>query len=149
MLEQEDKEWILGVLGKALEQHAQTERVWFAEYLDQQLTKKLDALRLELVQAMAEGFSECASAGQMERVEGGVGSLEKKFTWVEDNMVTKEYLDNRLGERKKKEILLHKGHVNKISSFIQKLYDKNILSGKEANVILALEPFPKKVREHE
>ncbi|MEK7540008.1 MAG: hypothetical protein AAB558_02055 [Patescibacteria group bacterium] len=148
MLDQQDKEWILAVLGKALKQHGQTERGW--------LNKKLDALRLELVQAMAEGFSECASAGQMERVEerldrleGRMGSIEKKFAWVEDNMVTKEYLDIRLGERKKKEILLHTGHTKKISLFVQKLYDKNILSGKEANVILALEPFPQKVREHE
>lgn len=144
MLSKQDKQWLSQFLGKALEQQST------------RFDQKLDALRVELVQAMAEGFSECASAGQMDRVEkrvagleARVGSLEQKFSWVERNMVTKEYLDDRLGERSKKELLLHKGHNNKISSFVQKLYIKGILSGKEANGILALEPFSHKIKEHE
>lgn len=144
MLNKQDKQW----LSQAFEQ----QNLQF----DQKLDQKLNALRVELVQAMAEGFSECASAGQMERVEkrvagleASVGSLEQKFSWVERNMVTKEYLDDRLGERSKKELILHKGQTHKISSFVQKLYTKGILSGKEANGILALEPFPHKIKEHE
>lgn len=158
MLSKQDKQWLSQFLGKALEQQST------------RFDQKLDALRVELVQAMAEGFSECASAGQMDRVEkrlssvedrlakveegltrvqARTGSLEQKFSWVERNMVTKEYLDDRLGERSKKELILHKGHTNKISSFVQKLYIKGILSGKEANGILALEPFSHKIKEHE
>lgn len=84
MLDEKDKEWILGavsdtilgtvpgIVDRKLEKGFEAQKVWFSHELKTQLTDGLNKLRVELTDVMREGFSECASAKQVAELTGYV-----------------------------------------------------------------------------
>lgn len=88
MLDEKDKEWILGaisgtilgtvpsIVDQRIAEAFETQKVWYSTELKTQLKTELDLglnkLRVELTDVMREGFFECASAQQVSELTGYV-----------------------------------------------------------------------------
>lgn len=75
-------------------------------------------------------------------VEGRLKNVEGRLTKIEANMVTRDYLDEKLLDLKGDLTLLLRKEDKKLGALLQRLRDKQILSEQEVRDILALEPFP-------
>lgn len=123
--------------------------------LDNQKQKKNITLD-DLALMVAKGFEDTATKtdiagfeGRLDKVEGRLGKVEDKIdkvevrlTKIEANMVTKDYLDEKLLDLKGDLTLLLRKEDRKLGALLQRLRDKQVLSEAEVREILALEPFP-------
>jgi|SRR3989338_3838056 len=73
--------------------------------------------------------------------------LEKRLDRVEQrlntDMVTKEYLDDKLGDLKADIIVMMRKEDQKLNLLVDVLRQKQLLSNEEAEQVLALRPFVK------
>lgn len=129
MLSYEDKKWIKDVILEG----RQEDRDWVKKQLD------------DICLVMAEGFAQTASATQLNQLDARVGSIEQRLKYVEENMVTMDYLDRHLDDLKERQSTqiqhLKIGQV----SLLKELKNKGIIAPKRANAIASLSPFPHKV----
>lgn len=88
---------------------------------------------LEAIQGLAEHMDE--------RFTG----VDKRFIGIEAVMVTKDYLDEKLADLRGDLVVLMRKEDRKVEQIIQKLKEKKIFSDRDAQEILAMEPFPKLV----
>jgi predicted nuclease with TOPRIM domain len=100
------------------------------------LTKKTDDLAEktdEILQAVGH-FSDKTE----ERFNGIEGRLDK----VESNMVTRDYLDEKLADLKGDMYVTMRKGDKKLTHLINILESRKVISSKDANEVLSLEPFP-------
>ncbi|MCL5667150.1 MAG: hypothetical protein M1383_05275 [Patescibacteria group bacterium] len=76
------------------------------------------------------------------KVEKRFDGLESRVTKIEQNMVTKDYLDEKLLDLKGDLTVLIKKEDRKLLALVSVLEKNKIISTKEAKDILSLEPFP-------
>src|SRR3989339_702421 len=71
-----------------------------------------------------------------------IGSLDGKVDSLAVKMVTKEYLDDKLADLRGDLVVLTRKEDVKVRTLVEIMKKKQLLSAEEANIILALEPFP-------
>jgi len=77
-----------------------------------------------------------------EKMNGRFDKVEGRLTKVEMNMVSKEYLDEKLLSLKGDLTILMRKEDIKVRALVDLLLHKRIINADEAGKILALEPFP-------
>jgi hypothetical protein len=75
-------------------------------------------------------------------IEGRLDNLDNRINRVEALMVTKDYLDDKLGDLRGDIIVTIRKEDVKVRKLIEILQNKNMLSGAEVKEILSMEPFP-------
>ncbi len=81
--------------------------------------------------------------GSFSEVDKRMTTLEEGLEHVKNQMVTKDYLDEKLSDlRGDLTILMRKGDA-KLLRLVELLKEKNVLSDEEVKSLLAMEPFPK------
>lgn len=127
------------------------DKKWIVEAVKSIVTTQLDEKLGELARMVARGFNDCARKEQLEDVErrltSKIDALDSRLCHVEDVMVTRDYLDERLDVVKEKQRIVHKQQSYKTMRLVQVLEKKRVLGRKQANTILALEPYPQKLEE--
>jgi len=68
--------------------------------------------------------------------------LESRVTKIEATMVTKDYLDDKLGDLKGDLVILMRKEDRKLQSLIDILYKRKVISAQEVKQILSMQPFP-------
>ncbi|MDO8626619.1 MAG: hypothetical protein Q7K39_04205 [Candidatus Magasanikbacteria bacterium] len=71
-----------------------------------------------------------------------IEKLDNRLTKVESQMVTKEYLDKKLGNLKGDLVVLTRKEDNKLNKLVEILGNKKVLIKSETSKITSLEPFP-------
>jgi hypothetical protein len=92
-----------------------------------------DASKNEILEAIGDFSS---------KVDERFVSIEGRLSKIEANMVTKDYLDDRLLNMKGDMVVMMRKEDEKVKTLVQILKQKNLLNDSEAKLILALEPFP-------
>jgi uncharacterized protein YydD (DUF2326 family) len=78
-------------------------------------------------------------SGQVDqRFEG----VDQRFQRIESQMVTKDYLDEKMADMRGDLVVLTRKEDQKVKVLVGKLLQKGVLSDDEATEILAMEPFP-------
>ena len=90
---------------------------------------------LEAIQGLAEHMDE--------RFVDVEKRMDTRFADVERRMVTKDYLDEKMADLRGDLVVLMRKEDRKVEHVIQKLKEKKIFSDRDAQEILAMEPFPK------
>ena len=75
-------------------------------------------------------------------VDGEFASLNKRVTKIEATMVTKDYLDEKLGDLRGDIIVMLRKGDRKLGALIAELLTRKLLDEDAAKRILAMEPFP-------
>jgi len=68
--------------------------------------------------------------------------LETELTAIKANMVTKEYLDDKLADLKGDIIVVIRKEDRKLAVLVDVLYERRVISDEDKKKILSLEPFP-------
>jgi len=76
-------------------------------------------------------------------LEKDVNSLTKDVNYLKSQMVTKDYLDDKLIDLKGDLVVLMRKEDAKVKRLVEILTKKNILTEKDAQEIIAMEPFAK------
>ena len=92
-----------------------------------------DASKNEILEAIGEFSS---------KVDERFVSIEGRLSKIEANMVTKDYLDDRMLNMKGDMVVMMRKEDEKVKTLVQILQRKNLLNDAEAKLIFALEPFP-------
>ena len=111
---------------------------------------------LEAIQAFAEQvdsrFNNIESEMGSMKIDIGtlksdVGTLKSRVTSIESQMVTKDYLDNKLADLRSDLIVLTRKENTKLSVLVEELVVTKSLSRKSADRILLMEPFSQEKKE--
>lgn len=156
MLNEADKKWIIGAIQAGIESTVprilqaafDAHKKWTIEYVD----FKID----ELARMVAKGFEQCATKEELWEVEdrlsrridsldSNIKNLESRVAHLEVTVVTKDYLDERLGILRSKEQEVHKQLKMSTVLLIQDLKRKKVIGPKRANTLVSMEPFPQKL----
>jgi hypothetical protein len=87
--------------------------------------------------AVNKGFDE--SEGKM---NDRFDEVERRLTKVEANMVTRDYLDDKMTDLRGDLVVLMRKEDNKLKTLIDILKEKRVISSDDEKRILAMEPFP-------
>lgn len=68
--------------------------------------------------------------------------LENRTTKIELNMVTKDYLDEKLSDLKGDLSIIVRKEDKKLAELVKVLEERKVLSAADVKRILAMEPFP-------
>lgn len=149
MLTEADKKWIIqairagfeATVPKMLEAAFEAHKKWTIEYVD----FKID----ELARMVAKGFEQCTTKEELrgveERLTHRINALESRVSHLEQTVVTKDYLDERLGIIKTKDTEVHKQLKLHSVLIVDELKRKKIIGPKRANTLVSLQPFPQKL----
>ncbi|HUT22537.1 MAG TPA: hypothetical protein VMX18_04075 [Candidatus Bipolaricaulota bacterium] len=72
-----------------------------------------------------------------------IGSMKSEIGGIRSQMVTKDYLDDKLADLRGDLTILMRKEDTKLIELIKVLKNKNVLEETEAKKILEMEPFPK------
>jgi uncharacterized protein YoxC len=109
------------------------------EYIDQKTDDILDTMntfatdvenRFQTIDQRFQGIEK-----RLQNVETDTQSMKSQ-------MVTKDYLDNKLADLRGDLVLLTRKEDKKVTAVVEMLYDKKILSKAERKEIFGLDPFP-------
>ncbi len=75
-------------------------------------------------------------------VEERFNILESDVAQIKDTMVTKDYLDEKMGDLRGDLVLLTRKEDKKVVAIIELLVERNIIAAADAKKILGMDPFP-------
>lgn len=78
-----------------------------------------------------------------ETTEKRFDGLESRVTKIEANMVTKDYLDDKLADLKGDLIVLIRKEDTKLAALVEVLKERKVIDDDDIRKILSMEPFPK------
>jgi hypothetical protein len=112
--------------------------------LSDNMEKKFEVIETQAKTSLETAANEILSAVNKfaDDTEKRFDSLEKRMDKAESLMVTKDYLDDKLGDLKGDIIVTIRKEDVKVRKLIEILQKKNMLSGPEVKEILSMEPFP-------
>ncbi|MFA5129881.1 MAG: hypothetical protein WC477_03065 [Patescibacteria group bacterium] len=98
---------------------------------------------LEAIHAFAEHVDRRFDGleNRVGHLETDVGSVKSRITSMESQMVTKDYLDNKLADLRSDLVVLTRKENTKLSVLVEELVVEKSLTRKSADRILAMEPF--------
>lgn len=70
------------------------------------------------------------------------GKMGKQFMEIKATMVTKDYLDEKLADLRGDLVVLMRKEDRKLKTLIEILKERKVISRKDEEKILAMEPFP-------
>ncbi|HLC69661.1 MAG TPA: hypothetical protein VJH75_01290 [Patescibacteria group bacterium] len=76
------------------------------------------------------------------RLDGRIDKVEARLTRVESQMVTKEYLDEKLSDLRGDLVILVRKEDTKFMKLLEILKKKKVIDEAEAQTIGQMEPFP-------
>ena len=94
---------------------------------------------LEVMQHYAKGVDE-----KFEAIDEKFVSIDERFDRIEATMVTKSYLDDKIADLRGELVVLTRHEDTKVVTLVTTLKKSKVLPSKEAEKILAMEPFPRK-----
>jgi len=71
-----------------------------------------------------------------------VGGLKKDVGGLKQRMVTKNYLDEKMADLRGDLVVMMRKEDNKMRKLVDILKQRELISKKDVNTILAMEPFP-------
>lgn len=77
-----------------------------------------------------------------EEFDKRLDKIDKRMDKFESQMVTKEYLDDKLSDKKGDAIQVVKQEDDKLNVLVGTLHDKKVLTDNEKKKILSLKPYP-------
>jgi hypothetical protein len=80
--------------------------------------------------------------GRFDALESRMGSMESRVDTIESQMVTKSYLDDKIGGLKGDMVSMLKKEDQKMNRLIGVLSEKKILDATEARDVLSFKVFP-------
>lgn len=80
---------------------------------------------------------------RFEGIDKKFENIDKRFNKIEATMVTRDYLDEKLGDLKGDLIVTMRKEDAKLRVLIEILRGKSVISEDEEKRILSMEPFPK------
>ena len=81
---------------------------------------------------------------RIDKIDGRIDKMDGRLTRVESQMVTKEYLDDKLINLKADlTVLVHK-EDDKLGTLTKRLASKKVITDNDAKDISAMEPFPQR-----
>ncbi|MFA4890969.1 MAG: hypothetical protein WC604_01260 [Candidatus Gracilibacteria bacterium] len=80
-----------------------------------------------------------------QNITPAMDSLQNQIEHVGNQMITKDYLDDKLEEHHGNMIILMRKGDTKLLRLVELLKEKNVLNDEEAKSLLTMEPFPKLV----
>lgn len=109
--------------------------------MDQEIKQEFESL----AKIIKEGFDQTATKQELEQMatKDDLASLQKQIDHVENQMVTKDYLDDKLAKHHGDIVVLMRKEDVKLLRLVELLKEKNVLNEAEAKELLAMEPFPK------
>ncbi|MEK7519127.1 MAG: hypothetical protein AAB424_00460 [Patescibacteria group bacterium] len=69
----------------------------------------------------------------------------KRFAHIESSMVTKDYLDDKIGSLRGELVVLTRREDAKLASLVEELYSEESLSASGRKTVLGMEPFARRV----
>ncbi len=78
---------------------------------------------------------------RFERLESKVDGIDTRLTKVESQMVTKEYLDDKLADLRGDLVIMVRKEDTKLKKLVDILEQRQVISINEREAIFALEPF--------
>ena len=98
-----------------------------------------DTAKFEILEAI-HAFAEVVGR-RFESIDTRLESMDSRLTKVESQMVTKDYLDKKLGVLKGDLVTLPGKVDTKLCVFVEEMVKEGSLKRKTADSILAMEPF--------
>ena len=74
---------------------------------------------------------------------GKVSGLQSEIGWIKSNMVTKDYLDEKLSDLRGDLVVLMRKEDTKLLKLVDILKERKLISAEEATAVLSMEPFAK------
>lgn len=117
------------------------------------LHKSIDLLSADLQdfkQEMRNGFRDVFEAmhlfaesvdNRFDEVRGDIEDLQVRTVRIESTMVTKDYLDEKMGDLRGDMTVLIRKEDNKVKALVEVLVEKNVLNQNDQKRIFSLEPF--------
>lgn len=74
-----------------------------------------------------------------------MSSMREDIDHIQVNMVTKEYLDDKLMDLKSDLVVVMRKEDHKLNALVDILYKKKVLDETDKQHLISLEPFPKSI----
>ena len=71
--------------------------------------------------------------------------IDERFSSIEHRMVTKDYLDDKIGSLRGELVVLTRREDAKLASLVEELYSEESLSAAGRKTVLGMEPFARRV----
>jgi predicted nucleic acid-binding Zn-ribbon protein len=110
----------------------------FAEKVDERFDKVDD--RFDRLEGRMDNVE-----GRLNKVEGKMDIIEGRLDRIEANMVTKEYLDDKLADLRGDMVVLTRKEDHKLTALVEILAAKNVITPEESARIISMEPFGKTI----
>lgn len=81
--------------------------------------------------------------GEIRGMKSDIGSLKSDIGWIKSNMVTKDFLDDKLADLRGDLVVLVRKEDTKLLKLVDILKGRQLISAEEANTVLSMEPFAK------
>jgi len=78
---------------------------------------------------------------QLERIEGRLDGVESRLTRVESQMVTKEYLDDKLADLKGDILTILRKEDRRVTALVEIMQKKNLLNAEEVKYLETMQPL--------
>jgi len=75
------------------------------------------------------------------KIDKRFDGIDEKLGWMEFNIVTKDYLDDKLADLRGDLVVLIRKADNKVKKLVDILQKRNIISETESKEIFTMEPF--------
>lgn len=100
-----------------------------------------DTSKQEILDAINTSATETQQ--QLDALKTDVSSLKTDVAQIKATMVTKDYLDEKLGDLRGDLVLLTRKEDKKVVAIIELLVERNVIAAADAKRILAMDPFPR------
>lgn len=108
----------------------------------QDFATKVDERFDRIENTMAEMVTKDQFEKRLAGIDGRLTGVEGRLTRIETTMVTKDYLDDKLGDLRGDLILLARKQNKKLSEVVMELRSRNVFDEETAKRLLEAEPFP-------
>lgn len=79
---------------------------------------------------------------RLDKMEGRLDKMDSRLTRVESQMVTKEYLDEKLSDLKGDLTIIIRKEDTKLKALVEILAERKIITAEDKKRVLNMEPFP-------
>lgn len=109
--------------------------------LGKELNSKIDSVHKEISRDIADFAA--VVGGEFEKVYSRLDDVESKVGRMESTMVTKDYLDEKIGEVRGDFTDMLRAEDHKVTAFVEVVADHRGMSRSDAKALLAMPPFPR------
>lgn len=99
--------------------------------------------RLEKIEGRLDGIDGRLDGidGRIQKIEGRLDGIEPTLAYVKSQMVTKEYLDDKLADLRGDIIVMLRKEDNRLTSLVGILHGKKVISDDDVQSLTKLQPL--------